>query len=141
MFVLALPFGVDGGSSGTTRDSMHWADNRWSLGISKCRQTAENCNCCYRTFDFHFCACHERVCCRLLGRILNSWCSRANGTVCPIQQCEYRDEKSNRGNAAAAQSVKALKEKRKEERTKLEIELELATPHEPPFYEKYSTEN
>jgi hypothetical protein len=39
------------------------------------------------------------------------------------------------------QIKKALKEKRKEERTKLEIELELATPHEPPFYEKYSTEN
>ena len=39
------------------------------------------------------------------------------------------------------QIKKALKERRKEERTKLEIELELATPHEPPFYEKYSTEN
>jgi hypothetical protein len=39
------------------------------------------------------------------------------------------------------QIKRALKEKRKEERTKLEIELELATPHEPPFYEKYSTEN
>ena len=36
---------------------------------------------------------------------------------------------------------KALKERRKEERTKLKIELELATPHEPPAYEKYSTEN
>jgi|ERR1700751_2103952 len=39
------------------------------------------------------------------------------------------------------QIEKALKEKRKEERTKLEIELELATPHEPPVYEKYATEN
>jgi hypothetical protein len=39
------------------------------------------------------------------------------------------------------QIEKALKEKRKEERTKLEIAVELATPHEPPFYEKYSTEN
>jgi hypothetical protein len=39
------------------------------------------------------------------------------------------------------QIKKALKEKRKEERTKLEIELELAPSHEPPLYEKYSTEN
>ena len=39
------------------------------------------------------------------------------------------------------QIKKALKEKRKEERTKLEIELELATQHEPPAYEKYSTQN
>lgn len=39
------------------------------------------------------------------------------------------------------QIKKALKEKRKEERAKLEIEVELATPHEPPVYEKYSTEN
>ena len=39
------------------------------------------------------------------------------------------------------QIEKALKEKRKEERAKLEIEVELAMPHEPPVYEKYSTEN
>ena len=39
------------------------------------------------------------------------------------------------------QIEKALKEKRKEERAKLEIEVELATPHEPPVYEKYATEN
>ena len=37
--------------------------------------------------------------------------------------------------------TKALKERRKEERTKLEIEVELATAHEPPVYEKYFTEN
>jgi hypothetical protein len=30
---------------------------------------------------------------------------------------------------------KALKEKRKEERTPLEVELELSTPREPPIYE------
>jgi hypothetical protein len=39
------------------------------------------------------------------------------------------------------QIEKALKEKRKEERTELEIEVELATEHEPPVYEKDSTEN
>jgi hypothetical protein len=39
------------------------------------------------------------------------------------------------------QIKKALKEKRKEERTKLEIELRLATPREPTFYEEYTTEN
>ena len=39
------------------------------------------------------------------------------------------------------QIEKALKEKRKEERTKLEIEVELATPHEPPIYEKSTTKN
>ena len=39
------------------------------------------------------------------------------------------------------QIKKALKERRKEERAKLEIEVELATAHEPPVYEKYSTEN
>jgi hypothetical protein len=36
---------------------------------------------------------------------------------------------------------KALKEKRKEERTPLEVELELSTPHEPPIYQKSPTEN
>jgi hypothetical protein len=36
---------------------------------------------------------------------------------------------------------KALKEKRKEERTPLEVELELSTPREPPIYEKSPTEN
>ena len=36
---------------------------------------------------------------------------------------------------------KAFKEKRNEERIKLEIEVELATLHVPPVYEKYSTEN
>ena len=36
---------------------------------------------------------------------------------------------------------KALKEKRKEERTPLEVELELSTHHEPPIYEKSPTEN
>ena len=106
MFELALPCVIDRGSSRMTRNTMHWTSSRWSLGISQCRQTAENCNCCYRTFDFHFCACHERVCCRLPCRILNSWCRRANGTFCPIQQYEYRDEKSNRGTASAAQRVK-----------------------------------
>ena len=94
MFVLALPFVIDGCSRGMTRDPMHWTSSRWSLGISQ-RQTAENCNRCCHTFDFHFCACHDRVCCRLPCRILNSWGSRANGTVCSIQQCEYSDEKSN----------------------------------------------
>jgi len=39
------------------------------------------------------------------------------------------------------QIQKALKEKRKEQRTPLEVELELAMPKEPPFYEKYSTQN
>jgi hypothetical protein len=39
------------------------------------------------------------------------------------------------------QILKALKEKRKEERTPLEVELELSTHHEPPIYEKSSTEN
>jgi hypothetical protein len=39
------------------------------------------------------------------------------------------------------QIKKALKERRKEERTKLEIELELATTHDPPAYERFSTEN
>src|ERR1700756_3091932 len=94
MFILALPFGIDGGSGRMTRNTMYRTSSRWSLGISQRCQTAENCNCRYHTFDFHFCACHERVCCRLLGRILNSWCRRANGTVCPIQQCGYKDEKS-----------------------------------------------
>ena len=36
---------------------------------------------------------------------------------------------------------KALKERRAEERAKLEIEVEVATPHEPPVYERYSIEN
>ena len=36
---------------------------------------------------------------------------------------------------------KALKEKRKEERTPLEVELELSTHHEPSIYEKSPTEN
>jgi hypothetical protein len=39
------------------------------------------------------------------------------------------------------QIKRVLKEKRKEERAKLAIELELATPHDPPAYEKYPTEN
>ena len=39
------------------------------------------------------------------------------------------------------QIKKALKEKRKEERAKLETELELATQREPPIYEKSLTEN
>jgi hypothetical protein len=39
------------------------------------------------------------------------------------------------------QILKALKEKRKEERTPLEVELELSTPREPPIYEKSPTEN
>lgn len=39
------------------------------------------------------------------------------------------------------QIKRALKERRNEERAKLEIELELATTHEPPAYEKYSTQN
>ena len=36
---------------------------------------------------------------------------------------------------------RALKEKRKEERTPLEVELELSIPREPPIYEKSPTEN
>ena len=36
---------------------------------------------------------------------------------------------------------KALKEKRNEERAKLEIEVAVATPHEPLVYERYSIEN
>src|SRR5215469_3725840 len=39
------------------------------------------------------------------------------------------------------QIKKAFREKRKEERTKLELELELATLREPPSYGTYSTEN
>jgi hypothetical protein len=39
------------------------------------------------------------------------------------------------------QIKKAFREKRKEERTKLELELELATLREPPSYEMYFTEN
>ena len=39
------------------------------------------------------------------------------------------------------QIKKALKEKRKEGRIPVEVELEIATPREPPFYENSSTEN
>ena len=39
------------------------------------------------------------------------------------------------------QIKKALKEKRKERRIPVEVELEISTPREPPVYEKSATEN
>ena len=39
------------------------------------------------------------------------------------------------------QIKKALKEKRKERRIPVEVELEISTPHEPPVYENSATEN